>query len=1310
LKNHHGHQRCALGLLLALLNLIGGVVAAAQSGRPVPDFSRWWDAPPKKGDTVRLLWRFDEAVDDEALDAMLTLLETPPAAPGLDDPAAAGAGGVKPVLSGNTRTVPGGRFGHGLALGTDGTLVAKPVDLVQMADQFVQSSLEFFVRLDRTPSGDSSLLATRPGGLRLGWKNGQLTARSGQEELLLHPTAWTTGCWYHVALQLKGRDSLELSVNGQGLSLDRRLSPALDSLMPRMGNTLTFGGGLECTLDEVLVTTGRRLLYAMLDPDLPDPGKERKVPDGPPFLSTSRKLLHAAFDDATGQPGVRGGALAMERARKQPVVLGPADALRRPQGSLEFWFQPLSWNNFYRGTAFEPDFGWHNLLQVRDPKDPSKTHGLLSAALGAGGSKFMPGMKLTPFHPGSWVHVVVTWGRINAVYINGVPQEFSQIGFNRNLPTDAAKGGWELIATPGDTLLDEVIVYPHSLHPNEVWNAWRRYWPGGLAEMRTLSEIEADFEYAASPWTPGTQNLRISINGLPVRDIQPATAFLAMSDAAGNPLLARSALALDEYGAATTNLFTELPFGTYTVAIETLDDQGGALARRELEYHWKKPEWHGNMLGRDRGVPPPWTPIQVTGDSRIGVWGRTITLGTDGLPSGIETLDRQVLAAPVRIHGETGGKPFDLRGGVLEFTEKSDDRLRWQSDLPATADGPASTISAWMEYDGLMVYTVRLHKADSGTAPVVDRLWVDIPLQAAETSQLIANGSAPNFRASHDIRFLPAGTGSVWNSRDSRMQKGIGYGNFLPQVWVGGDEVGLSVSGDNDKGWTPDPKLPAQEILRTDDGTVLFRMNVITRPVTMAEDREFTFILLPTPSKPMPAGWRGWNRSPRGTGISRYENVDDFDGYAMTSPPGGNLALAFKLEPHDWETAGKYASFGRVKAGPGNPVLKYINYSWPALGPSMNPWIAGIYASGRLAWTPEVEDYYVWIINEYLRRGLIDGIYIDDASMGRNLRLDATAYEWENPETGKMERRSGFNSMGFRRFLQRVYKVTLQQGKTPRIMPHMTWCFELPALSFCDAMLNGEDRDIVAFDNRDYITSWSRDELRIMGNSPKWGVAGFWKWSVVLDPPGTPSPRPKLADQVAWWTYWQGRAGDAWLPQHDLWYFWREGSSAGNVMTAFGMADPALEFIPYWKSGDWLEMTDAASNTVMVGAWRKPGRALVMISNTANEDQTVTLTPSLAKLFGAGKSAAAWRDADPAAIPPPKPMENPSGEAAKSATTTTETISGTARETLDVFDDFERNMDGTPEDKTRQALALHTEGTRVTLLVRKHDYRLLLLE
>ena len=189
------------------------------------------------------------------------------------------------------------------------------------------------------------------------------------------------------------------------------------------------------------------------------------------------------------------------------------------------------------------------------------------------------------------------------------------------------------------------------------------------------------------------------------------------------------------------------------------------------------------------------------------------------------------------------------------------------------------------------------------------------------------------------------------------MAKGALVGHFCPVIWIGDDDRGLCFFGENDRGWTPDNDAAAQELHREGD-VVIYRMNVITRPVKVATAREFAFYVHPTPTKPLEPAWRSHNRHGRDVPVGSYEVIDNFLAESLAAAPkGAATGVSFTIEPASWEEAGRHAENMRKRFGAQNPVLKYIDGSWPSFGPSMADFVSGLWGgSGRLAWTREVED------------------------------------------------------------------------------------------------------------------------------------------------------------------------------------------------------------------------------------------------------------------------------------------------------------------------------------------------------------------
>ena len=107
----------------------------------------------------------------------------------------------------------------------------------------------------------------------------------------------------------------------------------------------------------------------------------------------------------------------------------------------------------------------------------------------------------------------------------------------------------------------------------------------------------------------------------------------------------------------------------------------------------------------------------------------------------------------------------------------------------------------------------------------------------------------------------------VWDGTQAARNSIIG--NYVPYIWLGAEERGLCVFGENDRGWVTDPKTPCQELVRRGDVLEL-RLNLVAQRTTFAQPRRIVIGFQATPTKPLPANWRLWAES-----------------YATKLPPGG---------------------------------------------------------------------------------------------------------------------------------------------------------------------------------------------------------------------------------------------------------------------------------------------------------------------------------------------------------------------------------------------------------------------------------------
>jgi len=99
--------------------------------------------------------------------------------------------------------------------------------------------------------------------------------------------------------------------------------------------------------------------------------------------------------------------------------------------------------------------------------------------------------------------------------------------------------------------------------------------------------------------------------------------------------------------------------------------------------------------------------------------------------------------------------------------------------------------------------------------------------------------------------------GVLWTCRDIRPnQANIIPTDFVPYIWLGGGERGLAFFAANDKGYLLDPKGCVQSLERR-AGLLYLRVEMINKPATITAARRLVFGLQPSPTRPMPEGWRG---------------------------------------------------------------------------------------------------------------------------------------------------------------------------------------------------------------------------------------------------------------------------------------------------------------------------------------------------------------------------------------------------------------------------------------------------------------------
>jgi hypothetical protein len=370
----------------------------------------------------------------------------------------------------------------------------------------------------------------------------------------------------------------------------------------------------------------------------------------------------------------------------------------------------------------------------------------------------------------------------------------------------------------------------------------------------------------------------------------------------------------------------------------------------------------------------------------------------------------------------------------------------------------------------------------------------------------------------------------------------------------------------------------------------------------------------------------------------------------------------------------------------------YADASWPGLGPAFRDWNHHMWAdTGKIAWTPEFEDYAVWAINEFITRGLIDGVYWDDVSVGSTLLLRGGAYEYAGSPKG---RRVGFTMLAQRRVNMRLWRLFLAAKKEPRIWAHMTVCYEVPLFSFCRYLSNCEFVTGVEFPGkRDAMDMWAPETLRLLGGSTKWGT-GYSNLSTL--------PRTLPATGAArQWSYPQQRTETGLYLTSDQ---MGPPDGLGQVLTKEKVFDGSVRAYPWWKAGEVLKVTAPTNAQPLAVVYALDGRAIAIVANRdRGSEHEFTLELDVAKLFP-GAGGVIWRDLDPGLNPPAEVMA--SAKEIKEAGARVGDLSGEEKPADDAA--LGDMLNGTtPEGRALKRLELRTEGNKARVVVRPRDYRVL---
>ena len=637
----------------------------------------------------------------------------------------------------------------------------------------------------------------------------------------------------------------------------------------------------------------------------------------------------------------------------------------------------------------------------------------------------------------------------------------------------------------------------------------------------------------------------------------------------------------------------------------------------------KRYEWFKSPLGREERVLPGFEPLKaksVGAGAEVACVGRRYEIGGNGLPSSMTSLGESILACPVSLVVERGGKASTVSGGRAELRRVDDTVVEYASR------GGEVNVNGRVEQDGLIILKIGFPEGFAA-----DRAYVEAVLR--KEFAVLYHASGEGLR-SNPAGFIPGGEGRVFGSRQIPQSHSD---NFIPYCWIGDDLRGVLYAADTDRGWVHSSDCDAVEIVRLPGGDVALRLNILNAPQPGARRRVVTICLQATPLKPQPAGCRGWADTFTGApctracrnlasnptwgcyivGMARYPTFADFDHVRKLreTVETGVIDQAYKsnwiercwaaykaksptvpwLLRHTDPAAARKTLVAHVGAefhtakqlhGLPRPTLYYYTCDAdPCVGIYEGEAVRDEWGSYTAVYGSH-QDYAVHYLKKMIEAGM-DGVYNDNAFFRCN-------YDWVTGDAWIDEKgvvHPSFSLWALREFCRRQVAVMASCGKDPWLTIHHTNANILPTIAFATNVMGMEWK----YGTDEFQDRFSDDYIRAVNQGLQGGFFATSLGGII---------NTKSKDERTWLS----RTELATLLPHEV------RPTLGNcddalvtkVMTKmqeFGIAADDCRYTAYWDRDNPLVQPDGA----VVSVYRRGSRLLAVVGGRVNADATLRL-------------------------------------------------------------------------------------------------------
>ncbi len=931
-----------------------------------------------------------------------------------------------------------------------------------------------------------------------------------------------------------------------------------------MRTTLTLAIALTCA--GVFAQDEALLFYSDFDGD---PAADFSVGEAPATLNGAPRFVEGRL----GQAVVVGG---------DNWLSYPAEGnLRGSQGTIEFWLSPVDWDgrdnqrsHFFVGAQGADRIYIYKFIRWRhftfhcNPEATTKYESLRAGVY--------------PWQIGEWHHAAVTWDRaVMRIYLDGelcaegaIPAPISDLGDTLFVGKDLATPQFE----HGETAIDELRVYSRPLFADEIKRAYARA-DNPDAVVETTRDVI--IYYTGYPTENRAEMGFVSTVAVP----DGGSATLTIADPATGEQAVTQALSIGPGGTiGDCEIDTSgLSSANYDVTVRIADAAGGVLVEAVRKLNVRDRFWKREPAGIADKVPPPWTPLEVAGDS-VRCWGREYRLDGRGGIGPIESRDETLLTRP--IGWQVDGKRSEA---AASWRKVASDALEARFEAEQVVGGLKITQQATFEYDGFVRLDYSIEPA--GGDADVDSLIFEIPMRA------------------EIAKYLQTATQGIAYYESGEIHDASWPASAVFSLFVGDEDRGICLVQEGGA------KLPNQDEetqleIKTGERETVIRANVISEPTTLTEPLELSFGIQATPVRPMADDWRAeWRPAPRlgqnpdPTGAEEFgakvafiwwsdsPQTQKWFGFPEPSDPD-----AFRAMVDDFHARGiKVLLYSNLTCASPN-VSEAIEYSGELFRrPQTIPLPAADQAPGaeRGRWLrvdlrhPDWADYIVGYQAKVMDEYGVDGWYFDCATP---YIIDGAHPIFE-----------------YREACKRAYVAVKQHDPEGLVITHMSSHYMAPSLAFNDAMLQGEQ------------FRWEVPEFYVTDDYTKVLRLDYARTELTGRNLGTvPVFLPEFPGGVG--RHRNRRNTEHLLAVtrlHDmvLWPIWCDSEPVGEQWQAldrFGIAEADTEFLPYWEDAP---PAVADHEEVLVSAYRRDGGALLVVSNfLGHEDRTVKVTPNLEAL------------------------------------------------------------------------------------------------